>query len=407
MAGSDRNVLRRTATKVLSLVLTKREPLPQALASTFRDTRAPERAWLREVIAGVLRWSGRIDLVLEKMSAKTPPKGDLHKYLSLATYQIWESQVPPELVVSETVDVIKKYEGEPQSKFANALLRKIVESKSEWQSQNPPKGTAKKDLAAWWNLPDWLYQILVKTHGDKWTYQFAWASMQRPEFWIRAKKNTQGLEKWTEPGPIPDSHKTLSLEALTEQPGFESGHFFVQDLSSQILVEEVSKIIPKGEILDLCAAPGGKAMGLSWNHFQVIASDFNPKRLSKLQENILRAATNIKVMPYDQALRREDWSAIWVDAPCSGTGTLQKNPEIRHHLTQERLDSLTHLQTELIQTAWSRLKPGGHLIYSVCSVLKEEGAAHLKGLPKPLKEWTFAPHIAPRGEGFFSFIVQK
>src|SRR5690606_23008233 len=115
------------------------------------------------------------------------------------------------------------------------------------------------------------------------------------------------------------------------------------------------------------------------------------KRLAKLKDNIARVAPETKLVSYEEALERRDWPAIWIDAPCSGTGTLQKNPEIRHQLDKTRFLSLLELQSSIIKEAWSRLRPGGHLIYSVCSVIPEEGPGHLAGLPAPLKQWSFAP----------------
>jgi 16S rRNA (cytosine967-C5)-methyltransferase len=301
------------------------------------------------------------------------------------------------------VELIKTVEGKAPAGFANAVLRKISALRSSEISE--------EELDR--SLPEWIQTSLRKSYGDLWTREFARASLQRPDLWIRTRDADQNVNM-AERGPFAGCWKLEDFHQLSSVEGFEHGKVLVQNLSSQTLVREISARIrevskSKLEVLDLCAAPGGKAIGLSWEGWKVVATDENSQRLSWLKTNTGSMAPEVQCIPYaDRFSQAWDW--IWVDAPCSGTGTLRRHPEIRWIRGEKELQSLIEIQKKLIHEAWEHLKSGGFLTYSVCSVLKDECEKILATLPKGaelLGEWNMAPHLAPHGDGFLGALLRK
>jgi 16S rRNA (cytosine967-C5)-methyltransferase len=243
--------------------------------------------------------------------------------------------------------------------------------------------------AAWASLPDWIWKRIVAERGESWARTFAERMLQRPETWLRLKS---GAAERLEGG-------------FEGHPGFKDGTAIVQDPGSQKLVDEVADHVGKGPILDLCSAPGGKAIALAWKGFQVTATDASSSRLELVNQNLSRTGLSgaVVVKALEEVLGNPGiWPTVWIDAPCSGSGTLQKNPEIRWIRTEKDLTGLLRIQRDLIETGLRLLKPGGQLVYTVCSVLKEEARIPSAGPIKPLKEWDFALEF-----GFQGFCITK
>lgn len=454
---------RSLAVRVLVSVLSKNEPLDEALARAAADVPPTILPWLQEICSGTLRWKGRLDWILDSVSFKKKPSGWLRKVLLLAAYQIVvQDRTPAAVVVSETVSEVKAQEGEAPAKFANACLRKIAEHASEWRNLpfpggNEPnsdgdprlKGGGKatmssqvnpaqfKEQAAWASMPEWIWAKLVYQQGLDWAKAYALASLDRPVLWVRSKKDMD-LELAVK-GPVPESWQLTSGGAVPDRPGFSEGSFFVQDISSQFLVAEVVKRIrekipanqprtegPGGELsrqdlhltaLDLCAAPGGKAVGLAWSGFQVTATDRTASRVALLQDTVKRTAPGIQVVPWESVdpSRSESGTAVapnlvWIDAPCSGTGILRRHPDVRWLRSEKELISLVKTQRELLKAAWEKVPSGGFLVYSVCSILKEEGPQAIKHLNLEafvIDQWLLCPQEAPHGDGFWAVLLGK
>lgn len=405
---------RDVAIRVLGKVVTEKGALPEAL-NGIRGVSA--RPWLQEVCAGTLRWKGRLDLVIDHFSKQKKPTGWLRRALLLSAYQLLvQDRTRPASVVYETVELIKKVEGNRPARFANALLHRFIEVRDSFQSEHPAKDLVPQDkLDLWYGLPDWMWGTLQKKRGRDWTLAYAQNALDRPSVWIRS------LDPEGDEGPVPQSYPIQNAIGLEAREGFREGRFFVQDISSQRLIHEVSEELrahglPKGaSVLDLCAAPGGKSVGLAWNGFRVVATDKNPKRLNRIRENIDRlgphGAYPIGLTDYESVGNLKSFDAVWVDAPCSGTGTLKKSPEIRWTRTRKDCDGLVEIQSGLIRDAWRRVRVGGFLVYSVCSVLTQEGAEHFKELPfsdgSLIRTWDIAPQEKPYGDGFWACLIQK
>lgn len=353
---------------------------------------AQERAWLLDTCAGTLRWWGPLYEELEELVSTKMPKGFLQIVLMMTGYQVRvQERVNGPAAINETVELIKREESHPTSQFANAVLRKWLKKTSD-EGLLPSTLTEDRiTQSARASLPEWMWSRLHRHYGLEWAQRFAKISFERPQVWTR----THGE------------------------------HSIVQNISSQKIIEDVSKVLEtelcekqgmkKDQIrcLDLCSSPGGKAIGLAWNGFRVIATDRKKARFKRLQDAPVRLGLQdqIQVIPYAEAMELSELDAVWIDAPCSGSGTLRKHPEIRWIRLASAMNELSMIQKELLSSAWKMLRPGGILIYSVCSILPEEGEARVKlqSLPEAsfLYSQSLFPQDPPYGDGFYACVLQK
>ncbi len=402
---------------MLTRVLTENASIEDAIEGAFAEGVDPSvRAWLLEVCSGTLRWKGRLDLAIDSIALKKKPTGWLRKVLLIAAYQlIAQERTSPKSVVIETVDEVRKREGEAPAKFANAVLRKLADHAAEWCEILPESPQAA-------SLPDWIFDRVKRQQGKEWVQAFARAALERPKTWIR-KKDAAWSPEWIEaPAGAEQLPATAALAreggAIPAKAGFAEGEFIVQDISSQVLVDRVNRLarekLGSGALraLDLCAAPGGKSVGLAWSGFEVTATDQSEARRKLLAQTVERVGAQIKLIAYDEVAQQGLFDLVWVDAPCTGSGIIRRHPEVRWVKGEKELQSLLKIQRELLQRAWERVRPGGILVYTVCSVLEEEGRlglqeAALSGASQPQEGWLLAPHLPPGGDGFFGAFLVK
>lgn len=396
--------LRRLAVRALAEVLFGGKTVDDAIlfvaTKNSGRTLAPfDRSWLMEITSGVLRFRGRIDYMIDTYALKKKPTGAVRRYLQTAVYQLLTSDtIEPALVVSETVNAVKESEGEPPSKFVNAILRKVADSRDQWREWKVTAKTDPSEIMAWASLPEWLYKNLVKDQGLQWTLEFAEASLARPTTWYR-KLGEGGAEGET-------------IELADGYQGDEP-RGYVQDVSNQLLVEAVVRIlnqqfptVKQPRILDLCSAPGGKTMGLAAAGYRVIATDHDENRLQKVIENKNRLGFGaaIEIKDYKEiTLLADKYDVIWLDVPCSSTGILRRHPEIRWNRDGEKIKVWAETQGKLIEWAKAHLLPDGILIYSTCSVMKIENREAIDGMT-PIKIFQRAPQDSPRGDGIYAWI---
>ncbi len=394
---------RQLAVHVLTRVWNDKIFLEAALEGVSREA----RPWLQEVCSGTLRWQGRLELVLDSVSLKKKPTGWLRKILLLAIYQlIAQDRTKPAHVIFETVEEVKNKEGLAPSRFANAVLRKVLDHAQAWKTVKLEDKNPKSQFQRG-SLPKWLWEKLIDQYSVDFAWNFALASLERPKLWVCSQKDSPG------------SHE--AEKEILESAEFRDGKIIVQDISNQTLVREVSEMVQKSlgkkdlTALDLCACPGGKTVGLAWNGFRLSSSDKDAHKISILKETLERTHLDaqVKVIEKKDLKNLPLQDLVWVDPPCTGTGILRRHPEIRWHKKEEDLKALTKLQFELLREGWEKVSPGGFLAYSVCSVLKEEGegilknAGFLQAHAKTLKEWFLSPHLEPCGDGFWAVLIQK
>ncbi len=384
-----------------------------------------DRAWMMDVCAGVLRWRGRIDMALDAVALQKKPSGYMRKILSIAAYQLMmQEKVPAALVVSETVDEVKRKEGDAPARFANAVLRKIADHAKSWREMPFDPKAKMQDQAKWASLPEWFWKKLVRDHGLEWAKEYALKTLERPELWVRAQQPEKFVEEWgtaVAPGAVPASFRMIERPKgpVNEWKGFEKGKFFVQDISSQWVVDQVTAQLKNRpgfsslRVLDYCAAPGGKTIGMAWNGVAVESTDSSSERFALLQESVKRLANSVRLIhtSEQEQIPISQYDLVWVDAPCTGSGLIGKHPDLRWGKTEDQLSELVQIQSKLWKKIWDRLKPGAWMVYSVCSVLADEGPGHFKSIQnnngQVLGEWLLCPQQSPFGEGFWATLIQK
>lgn len=168
-------------------------------------------------------------------------------------------------------------------------------------------------------------------------------------------------------------HVRLTSQAVEQLPGFDGGDFWVQDLAASL----PARLIPAdaGTVLDLCAAPGGKTMQLAAAGHDVTALDSSGRRLDRLRENLRRTGLNAKIVTADllEWEPSEPFDAVLLDAPCSATGTFRRHPEVLYRARPSVIAEMAALQRRMLERAAAWVKPGGALVYAVCSLEREEG----------------------------------
>jgi 16S rRNA (cytosine967-C5)-methyltransferase len=391
--------LRELAVQVLAQTSNSKDTLEESMTSvlsaasgkTFMDF---DRAWIYEVCSGVFRYRGRIDYIIDTYSLKKKPTGEIRRFLQTGVFQLLGQDVPSALVVSECVQAIRQCDGEAPSKFANAILRKVADSRESWQNWKVTEQSAFEEQLGWTSLPEWLFKKLRKERGSPWTFAFSEAVLTRPQIWYRTGD---------EPMLLIDGFQG------NEPPGY------VQDISNQKLVEDALQEIEKRfnrkpKILDLCSAPGGKSLGLALAGHHVVATDIDESRLDRVRENRdrLKLQDRIEIRKHEAVWDGgEQFDLIWIDAPCSSTGIIRRHPEIKWNRSFHDVEKLVLKQQELLEWGSRHLTKDGVLIYSTCSMLQIEnspnGSAGLR-LEK-MSEW--CPQVEPRGDGIRAFYLVK
>ena len=398
---------------MLTQVLSDREPLDQVLDRLFaeREFSPATRAWLYDVCSGTLRWKGRLDMALDSTATKKKPSGWLRKTLLIAAYQlIAQDRSHASLVVSETVTEVKKRDGLAPSRFANACLRKIADHAPQWRA-------LECDSAEQASLPPWLWEKLLKQKGKPWLKAFAGATLDRPVTWIRHHES-KVEETWLKSGSVEGAFEITESGSISEKPGFKAGYFFVQDISSQILVSEISKIVKQThglhpKVLDLCSAPGGKTVGMHWNGLSVTASDLSVKRSELVRENVDRLSQPsqppVRILEPGELSTTSDFDLVWIDAPCSGTGIIRRHPDVKWLREPKELRDLKQVQEKILLEGWKKVKAGGYLAYSVCSVLDDEGIQQIEKFAQgeTIRTWSLCPQESPGGDGFWATLLRK
>ncbi len=362
--------------------------------TTLLDPR--DRRWVQELVYGLLRSRGWIDAILAPRITGGLARldADLGDLLRLGTYQLLSmGSVPAYAAIAQTVELAKRRHGIGASKLVNAVLRRI-DRERDLPSVATPDGTAAaldrnhdltERLAIRTSHPRWLLERWIAAWGKEATERLTAHNNSEAPIIVRpfgiTRDELQEMlhERSVETIPTPLFADGLQLPpgvALTQLGAFQRGQLFVQDAGSALVVQYAS--IPRGDVVaDLCAAPGGKTLALLQAGMRVIATDRSANRLQRLHANLERMhATDVDVREMDAtAPTLEPVDAILIDVPCTGTGTFRRHPDARWRLRVSDIALLPVLQRDILAAASSCVKPGGLLIYSTCSLEREENDA--------------------------------
>ena len=355
---------REIAFDLLTAVLDRRRPMEEALdAAAAAEPR--DRAAAHRLAASVLRRLGSLDAVLEPFLTRAPPDG-VRQVLRLGAAGLLLLDTPPHAAVATAVGLARARRLAPFAGLVNAVLRRVSET-----------GPAALDGLDGPRLdtPPWLWA--------------SWGAEARAI--AEAHGHEAPLDVTLRPGAEPPPGGTLlptgsvRLPAGTrvqDLPGFASGAFWVQDAAAA-LPAALLRARPGERVADLCAAPGGKTAQLAAAGAQVTAVERDAFRLRRLHENLARLQLEVEVVRADAI----NWTppalfdAVLLDAPCSATGTIRRHPDVARLKRPRDVAESAVGQNRLLAAAAALLRPGGRLVYAVCSLQPEEGPARIFALP--------------------------
>ncbi|MCQ4921844.1 16S rRNA (cytosine(967)-C(5))-methyltransferase RsmB [Tissierella carlieri] len=350
-----------------------------------------EEGLIREIVYGVLENDIYINYIISKASKIKLKK--IHPViltiLKIGVYQlIFIDRIPPSAAVNESVNLAKKHGHKGTIGFVNGILRNISRNKDEFMKIEVKD---KIDyISIKYSHPKWMVKRWIKDYGDEFTEELCRKNNESPELNIRIntlKTNKDELkERLVDYGFIvkdanyaKDSLIVENPIRITELPEFKKGHFIIQDESST-LVGQIMDPIPGSTVIDLCSAPGGKATHLAQimnNKGKILSRDIYEHKISLIEENARRLGINIIETSMSDATKRDESLVniadyLLLDAPCSGLGLIRRKPEIKRNRREEDIDELVKLQYGILNNAKDYLKIGGILIYSTCTIEKDE-----------------------------------
>jgi len=345
-----------------------------------------DRSFLKEILYGTLRWRGRIDYMLECLLRKPLIKldADIRNILRLGCYQLlFMDRIPPYAAINESVEMAKRCGKDGLKGVVNGVLRKIGKIDADFHAMDPPSY-----LSVFYSHPLWMI--------DRWIKEFGFGAAERicqfnnaiPPFMVRTNtlkiSRKELMERLGKEGVLcketlfsPWGIEFEEVENPFALPSFLEGLFFPQDESSQLVAPLLSPR-PGQNILDACAAPGGKTTHLAQlmeDSGVIWALDVKQKKLEHIEENCRRLGIGcVKIEKADatQHIPHGPFDAILADVPCSGLGVLRRNPDAKWLKKEEEIPALKRKQLMMLQNLANFLRPGGVLVYCTCTLTSEE-----------------------------------
>jgi 16S rRNA (cytosine967-C5)-methyltransferase len=379
------------AVKALSAVLLQNERPKKLIEAAARDMEKRDRAFLMEIVYGVLRYRDTLDWILGQFLKHPARLTDMTiNNLRIAVYQLYHMRVPEWAVVNESVEIEKTLSKDKKTgmqSLVNAVLRNVIRRKEDFRM--PLKfDDPVTDIAVNTSHPPWMVKRWLKRYGENEAAQLAYANNILPPLTIRVNSlrttRDQLLSMIIEKG-IPAEPSFFSPDGVLikenvnyDDLSFAQGLFVVQDEASQ-MVPHLLGPKPGERILDACAAPGGKTTHiaqLTGDTGELISVDRDAGRLLKLEENVKNLGIkSVKIINADINVLTGygPFDRILLDAPCSATGVIRRNPDVKYRHMPADLQVFREKQLAMLRTVAGLLKDGGVLVYSVCSIEPEEG----------------------------------
>lgn len=365
-----------------------------------------EKAFMKRLTEGTLERTIELDYVINQFS-NTPVnkmKPLIRSLMRMSVYQIlYMDSVPDSAVCNEAVKLAALHKFTSLKGFVNGVLRNIARNKG--QISYPDKETDFiMYLSVKYSLPIWMVEHFQKEYGKETAEKICEGLLKERPVTVRMKEQMEEAEKscllenWKMQGIQVSAHSYLpyaynleKTEGVKNMAGYEEGLFQVQDVSS-MLVAQVAGIKEGMQVLDVCAAPGGKATHAAEKLHgtgQVIARDLTEYKVDFLLENADRLQlSNLWAEEWDACVwdeSKEEWAdVLFCDAPCSGLGIMGKKRDIKYRLTQNDLKEVCKLQRQILKTVWKYVKKEGILMYSTCTINKEENEKQVQWIVENL-----------------------
>lgn len=359
---------RSAAHKLLHLVLRRHRPLDEVLDATLGGLSPRDRAFARSIAATSLRRLGEIDAVIDRCLDRPLPRSaaPARDALRLGVAQLRHLGVAAHAAVDGSVTLVA-----PSSKFrglVNAVLRRVARDGEALAEGIDPARV---------NLADWLWQSWCQAYGEAGARAIGAAQLAEPplDITVKAAADTAGWAARLDAETLPTgSLRRRGGGPIEGLPGYDTGAWWVQDAAAA-LPARLLDAGPGQTVYDLCAAPGGKTAQLAAAGAEVVAVDRSPPRLERLAQNLARLGLTAHCIAADAAAWRPEApaDAVLLDAPCSATGTIRRHPDITWLKSPDDVTRLVAVQARLLDAAGDLVRPGGLLVYCVCSLQPEEG----------------------------------
>jgi 16S rRNA (cytosine967-C5)-methyltransferase len=371
---------RAVALQLLAQVLDRRRPLDEALAESkgFAALAARDRALVRRLLATLLRRLGQVDDLITSCLNRPLKRGhgEVRNLLRLGAVQLAFLDTPAHAAVSTTLNLATTPRLAGHKGLFNAVLRRIDRERAAL--------IANQD-AARLNTPRWLWLSWESAYGTATARAIAEAHLSEAPLDLTLKEPAQ-TEAWAErleATVLPSGSLRLApgRGEIVKLPGFEDGAWWVQDSAATLPVRLLGPVAGR-RVLDLCAAPGGKTAAVAALGAQVTAVEVSPARAARLETNLARLGLSAETVTADATEWRPPApvNAVLLDAPCSGTGTLRRHPDIARLKDRDDIAALSALQDRLLAAAVEMIAPGGSLVYAACSLQPEEGPERIAAL---------------------------
>jgi 16S rRNA (cytosine967-C5)-methyltransferase len=369
---------RRIAADILDGVLRRRIALDEQLAGksahpglvTLTDR---DRALMRRLVATALRRLGTLrHLIGSFLERGLPPDAPrIETILLLGAAQILWLDVPDHAAVDLSVRLAQadrraaRYAG-----LVNAVLRRIAQSRALLEADGRPHDT-----------PDWLLERWTGAYGAETARAIACSNGHEPALDLTTKANPESWAERLHGRVLPSGTvRTLAQGSITLLPGFAEGAWWVQDAAAALPVRLLGDVHGL-KVADLCAAPGGKTAQLALAGAVVSAVERSPARTARLRENLARLGLKAEAIAADVLeWQGGTFDAVLLDAPCSSTGTIRRHPDVPWLKSEADIVALAALQQRLLDRAVEFTRPGGRLVYCVCSLEPEEGEQQIAAL---------------------------
>ena len=367
---------RLVSVQLVNSVLRRRKTLEEATSSNnlFASLGCRDRAFVWLLVTTCLRRLGQIDALIARCLRRPLPEEAcrVNDLLRIGLVQILFVETPAYAAVNSMVSLATG-ELHRYRKLVNAVLRRVVREGASWtQSQD----------AAKIKTPAWLWKSWCTAYGDSLAHQISSAHLIEAPLDITPKVGPGPLLELLDATLLPTGTLRIKTRGpVSNRPGFGEGDWWVQDMAAGLPVLLFGNISNQ-RVIDLCAAPGGKTAQLVSRGADVTAVDRSPSRLNVLKKNLARLKLTANLVNADV----KDWQPclpsqyVLLDAPCTGTGTIRRHPDIVHLRGPEDVDRATAIQDSLLDSAVEMLAPGGILVFATCSLQPEEGIDRVSSL---------------------------
>ena len=375
--------VRALAAETLYNVVDKGASLNQELPFASQGLPPKDKALLQQICYGVLRYLPSLENYCQHL-VEQPLKGKRRIFqflLYVGIYQLQHMRVPPHAAISETVNALAQMRALGLKGLINAILRSFQRQQSELEEK------AKQIPVCLYNHPNWFIKQVQAAYPNSWEALLEENQQQAP-MWLRVNQAQYSTQEYSEMLTANDIEHTLNPEFVDgiklakprdvfSLPEFDVGACSVQDAAAQLAARFLE---PKADeyILDACAAPGGKTCHiLELADAEVLALDSDSTRIERVKQNVTRIGLGADLQCGDASQPHTWWDEqqfdrILLDVPCSATGVIRRHPDIKWLRRASDIEDLAKLQSDIIDSIWPLLKPGGTLVYATCSVLPQE-----------------------------------